>query len=443
MNLTTIAEALSLPPLEPLDLTGIAIDSRKIEQGELFVALRGEQFDGHDFIQQAVNRGAAAVLAERKIPGLSVPQLIVEDSLHALGEIAKAHRQSIACKVIALTGSNGKTSVKEMIARCLPKPSWASLGNLNNHIGVPLSVLQLRPEHRYAVFELGANHRGEIAYTVAMAKPEVALINNIAPAHIEGFGSIDGVAKAKGEIYQGLPAKGWAVVNDDDDYAHFWDDILADKQVLRYSIGGDTAISAHSVQYDAKGCGQFELRIPNASLAIHLQVPGEHNIRNALAAAACCYALGVDKQAIEQGLNEFGGVPGRLNFKTGIHQATVIDDTYNANLKSVLSALQVLAKRPGKRIFVFGDMGELADSGILHHQQVGLAARELGIDQVYTCGKLSQHTAEAFGSPARHFDSQEALLAVLSKELDQETTVLVKGSRSAGMEKIVIKLLNE
>lgn len=442
MKLQTIASILSQSCPINTDITGVCIDSRLIQPGNLFIAIVGESFDGHDFIKEVAEKGAIAVIVSRAISGVTIPQLIVPDTLDALAKIAAANRQTVTCPVIALTGSNGKTTVKEMIASILPSPSLATKGNLNNHIGAPLSALQLNNQHRYAVFELGASHLGEIAHTVAVVRPDVTLINNIAPAHVEGFGSIDGVARAKGEIHQGLSSTGTAVINEDDAYAHFWDNILVDKKILRFSMIRPADVYAQDVRIDTHGCGHFSLVMPNGHVDIELQVPGEHNVRNALAAAACCYAVGISINEIQKGLNQFSGVKGRMTVLDGQKHSVVIDDTYNANLRSVLIALEVLAKRPGKKIFVFGDMKELGEWATQHHQEVGLAARQFGIDKLMTCGSFSSLTSQAFGAGGTHFTSQEELAQNVLEELGPDTTVLVKGSRSSAMEKIVHKLLN-
>ncbi|KTD64644.1 UDP-N-acetylmuramoyl-tripeptide--D-alanyl-D-alanine ligase [Legionella spiritensis] len=441
MNLNTIADLLGYSSSVTTEVTGICIDSREVKPGCLFIAIRGERYDGHHFIKDVAARGAAAVVCEQADPETDIPQWLVPSTLDALANIAACHRKSMTCPVIALTGSNGKTTVKDMIAAVLPGPSHATPGNWNNHIGAPLSVLALNNRHRYAVFELGANHPGEIAHTVRVVQPQVALINNIAPAHIEGFGSIEGVAQAKGEIYQGLPAGGTAVINDDDDFAHFWDPLLDDKKVLRFSLHKPVDVYARAIHFNDQGCASFTLILPEAALPVVLQIPGEHTIRNALAAAACCYAAGIEAADIAKGLQQFRGVAGRMTFLTGKNQSLVIDDTYNANLRSVLTAVDVLAKRQGRRILVLGDMGELGDWTQQHHEEIGRAARNKGIDLLMTCGKNSEFTSKAFGVAARHYPSQEALTQDLLPHLAKDTTVLVKGSRSAAMEKIVHQLV--
>ncbi|MCX7117984.1 MAG: UDP-N-acetylmuramoyl-tripeptide--D-alanyl-D-alanine ligase [Legionellales bacterium] len=436
-----VSSWLHLPLQGDFSFTGICIDSRRIMPGYLFVAVCGERFDGHDFIFEAVSNGAAGVLCARPIEGLSIPIWVVPDTLEALARLATEHRKGLSCKVIALTGSNGKTTVKEMIAGILPKPSYATPGNLNNHIGVPLSVLQLNAEHRFAVFELGANHVGEIAHTVAIVQPQVTLINNIAPAHIGEFGSLERIAQAKGEIHQGLSSKGCAVINDDDDFAHHWDSLLAGKKILRFSVNNPAAVSARKISYDHDGCATFTMVFPEGEMAIALQVSGPHHVNNALAAAACTYALGVSLPEIAAGLHQFRGVSGRLTFLPGKNKALVIDDTYNANLRSSMAALEVLGRRQGRRIFVFGDMGELGEWSQQYHEAVGNAARLQGIEMLMTCGTHSEATSRAYGTSGKHYQHPEDLVQDLIPQLDEHTTVLVKGSRASKMEKIVHQLL--
>ncbi|MBP6917912.1 MAG: UDP-N-acetylmuramoyl-tripeptide--D-alanyl-D-alanine ligase [Legionellaceae bacterium] len=441
MNLSDIARVLNVSFTLDCVLSGISIDSRKVKPGDLFVALRGERFDGHDYIVAAARSGAIAVICEQSLQDVTIEQLVVTSSVEALAAIATWYRQEFTCPIIAVTGSNGKTSVKEMIAHILPQPSLATAGNLNNHIGVPLSIFQLQPEHRYAVFELGANHIGEIAYTVAMIQPQVALINNIAPAHIEGFGSIEGVAQAKGEIYKGLSTGGIAVVNDDDTYAHFWDETIASHPVIRFSQSHAANVWASDVVLNASGCAEFTLNISDERALVCLKVPGLHSVSNALAAAACTHALGISLSDIKNGLASFTGVSGRMMFFKGKKQATIIDDTYNANLRSTLAAVQVLANCSGVRILVLGDMAELGAWSEQHHEAVGIAAREQRIDGLLTCGKLGVKSALAFGSGGKHYTNQHELTEDLLRRLDSDTTVLVKGSRSAAMENIVQELI--
>ncbi|MCX7090356.1 MAG: UDP-N-acetylmuramoyl-tripeptide--D-alanyl-D-alanine ligase [Legionellales bacterium] len=442
MNFRDIARVLNLPCIREGVFSGLTIDSRKIQPGELFVALRGDRVDGHDYIADAARAGAAVVICERLVPDVVGPeQWVVDSSLQALATIATWYRQQFTCPMIAVTGSNGKTSVKEIIARILPNDSFATVGNLNNHIGVPLSILQLRPEHRYAVFELGASKQGDIAYTVAMIQPQVAVINNIAPAHIEGFGSLEGVALAKGEIYQGLSQGGVAVVNDDDAYAHFWDKSFSNHHVVRFSRAHTADIWASDVLLNASGCAEFKLNFPEESALVRMQVPGLHAVSNALAAAACTSEVGISLSDIVLGLESFTGVSGRMMFCKGKQHATIIDDSYNANLRSTLTAVDVLAKCQGTRILVLGDMAELGDWGARHHEEVGVAAREQGIDWLLTCGKMSAKAVLSFGSGGKHYTNQQELTQDLLRRLDSKTTVLVKGSRSAAMENIVQQLI--
>jgi UDP-N-acetylmuramoyl-tripeptide--D-alanyl-D-alanine ligase len=441
MNLTEIAAWLELAPIGDVELTGVSIDSRTIAVGNLFVAVRGERVDGHDFIMAACRQGAAAVLCSTPVPELSVPQLVMPCTIDALGIIAAHHRRRLGCEVIAVTGSNGKTTVKEMIATLLPQPSLATKGNLNNHLGVPLSLLNLTALHRYAVFELGANHCGEIAHTVAMVQPKVTLINNIAPAHLEGFGSLEGVVQAKGEIHQGLLSGGTAVINADDAMAHRWDAFLQDKHVVRFSVNDPTTVHARDIQLHGVQGASFTLVTPEGEWPVSLQVAGIHNISNALAAISCVRALGLAVSDMPERLAQFTGVPGRLAFKRAHRQARLIDDTYNANLRSVLAALAVLAAQPGQRILVLGDLGELGLHSEAHHQEIGVQARQLGIEHVLTCGMHSVATSRAFGPTARHYANRDALLQDLLAMLDEHTTVLVKGSRSSAMEHIVQQLV--
>lgn len=442
MNLQEVAASLDLTVPTNVVITGVSIDTRTLRPGNLFVALRGTRVDGQAFIPEAIKCGASAVLCTEFSPEYDIPQLVYPDLEQGLGLIATAYRASLTCSVIALTGSNGKTTVKEMLAAILPKPAFATPGNWNNHLGVPLSIMQLKATHRYAVLELGANHAGEVVYTSAMAKPHVTLINNVSSAHIEGFGSVEGVAKAKGEIHQNLLPGGTAVINADDGYAHYWDTILTDKNILRFSASRqDVDIYATAIDLNHTGGSQFNLVTPQGKVWIRLQVPGMHHVLNALAAAACAYGLNIPISKIAEGLAKFKGVPGRLTPRQGQGGALILDDTYNANLSSVLAGIHVLAARTGQRILVLGDMGELGEHAEAYHREAGDAARKEGIDRFLTYGVHSEVASQAFGKQGQHFETQDALLKALLPVLDETTTVLVKGSRSSTMENIVNPLL--
>ena len=421
--------------------TGVSIDSRLIQPGMLFVAIRGESFDGHHFINEALSKGAAGIICEYFEGNTDTPIFRVKDTVKALALLATTYREQLPCRTIALTGSNGKTTVKEMIAAILPAGSYATRGNLNNHIGVPLCVFELTDETQCAVFELGASHIHEIGHTVRIVKPEVALINNIGPAHIAGFGSIEGVVKAKGEIYEGLGPEGTAIVNADDAYAHAWDEVLQHKRIYSFSRTRNTDFYAENVQLNDRSCASFKMVFPDENSAIvHLKVPGLHQVSNALAAAACAYAIGIGRHAIIQGLNHFEGVKGRMIRYSGIKGCMVIDDTYNANPRSTLAAIDVLSRYSGHRILVLGDMLELGDDARSAHEEVGLAAKTAGINKVFTCGALSHYTAQAFGVSGVHYETQAALINALNAILTEDTTILVKGSRSSKMEGVVQKI---
>lgn len=424
---------------------GVSTDTRTIAQGDLFIALKGEHFDGARFVEQAAQAGAVAAIVNED-SGIrrgesAVPLLRVADTRLALGKLAAHWRRQFDIPLAAITGSNGKTTVKEMLAAILHRQAGgadavlATQGNFNNDIGLPLTLLKLRDSHRCAVIEMGMNHPGEIDYLTRIAHPDVALINNASGAHLAGLGSVEAVARAKGEIFAGLAASGTAVINADDPHAALWRTLAAKHEVLDFSL---TRAAAVRGSWRAQGYGG-ELRIGTAAgeLRITLQVPGEHNARNALAAATAALALRVPLNTIAQGLAAFGGVAGRLQRKAARCGATLIDDTYNANPASMHAALEVLAQTAGKRIFVLGDMGELGDEAAQFHREIGIAARELGIERLLALGVLSAEAVRAFGSRAEHFADIEALQRQLAAELDAQTTVLVKGSRFMRMERVV------
>ncbi|MFV0264186.1 MAG: UDP-N-acetylmuramoyl-tripeptide--D-alanyl-D-alanine ligase [Kluyvera sp.] len=420
-------------------ISDVTTDTRKLTPGCLFVALKGERFDAHDFAQTAKDGGAGALLVSRRLD-IDLPQLVVSDTRLAFGELAAWVRQQVPARVVALTGSSGKTSVKEMTAAILSQcgNTLYTAGNLNNDIGVPMTLLRLTAEHQYAVIELGANHQGEIAWTVSLTRPEAALVNNLAAAHLEGFGSLAGVAKAKGEIFTGLPENGIAILNaDNNDWAN-WQHVIGDRTVWRFSpsaAGSD--FSAADVRITSQGTA-FTLNTPKGSVDVLLPLPGRHNIANALAATALATAVGADLNAVKAGLAQLKAVPGRLFPIHLTASQLLLDDSYNANVGSMTAAVQVLSEMPGYRVLVVGDMAELGDESEACHIQVGEAAKVAGIDRVLSVGTLSQAISTASGA-GEHFSGKDAAIARLKSLINEHKTItiLVKGSRSAAMEQVV------
>jgi len=423
-----------------LTMDAVTTDTRKVTAGCLFIALKGERFDAHDFVADALTSGALALLVSKHLP-VAVPQVVVADTRIALGQLAGWVRQQSGARVVALTGSSGKTSVKEMTAAILREcgETLYTAGNLNNDIGVPLTLLRLTTDHQYAVIELGANHQGEIAYTTELTRPETALVNNLAAAHLEGFGSLAGVAKAKGEIFNGLPLHGTAIINNDsNDWPH-WQQALHAKTVWRFSPEqqADSDFYATDVTFSTQGT-QFTLHTPKGDLAVMLPLPGRHNIANALAASALALSVGAPLSAVKQGLSSLQAVPGRLFPVILGADQLLLDDSYNANVGSMTAAAQVLAEMPGYRVMIVGDMGELGAEAAECHRQVGVAIQAAGIDKVLSVGSLSQDISDASGV-GEHFRDKAALSARARELLSQhqQITVLVKGSRSAAMEQVV------
>lgn len=435
---------------------GVSTDSRALTPGGLFVALRGANFDGHDFATQALAQGAAAVLLDRDgAPGVEAGApdgaavLRVADTRAALRQLAAAWRVRFAVRVAAVTGSNGKTTVKEMLAGVLrahvgEANVLATAGNLNNDIGLPLTLLRLREAHRYAVLEMGMNAPGEIAVLTRLARPDCALVNNAQAAHLQGLGTVAEVARAKGEIFEGLAPGGVAVINGDDAHAGFWRGLAAGHPVLTFGLdptadvraltAGGTGFAPGAVP---DGREPFTLRTPAGAVELRLAVPGAHNVRNALAAAAAAHALGVGLAATRAGLAAFTGVPGRLQSRPGLNSATFLDDTYNANPGSVAAALAVLAQTAGPKILVLGDMGELGEGGAGLHAEIGRQAAAAGVDALYALGELTGHAVTAFGPGAVYYECLQELLADLENRLAPGVTVLVKGSRFMRMERVV------
>ncbi|RUO42885.1 UDP-N-acetylmuramoyl-tripeptide--D-alanyl-D-alanine ligase [Aliidiomarina taiwanensis] len=440
------------------EITGVSIDSRTVSPGDLFIAIKGPSFDGHNYAQQALDQGAVAVVVSRDMQ-LGDQQLVVPDTRYALGQLAAAVKREVAPVTIGITGSSGKTTVKEMLARILTLhlqgrgEVLATEGNFNNDIGVPLTLLRLTHAHQYAVVELGANHRGEIAYTTGLTKPDVALINNIAPAHVEGFGGIAGVARAKMEIFRELSSTGVAITPAHSDFHDLFVRELEGKQHWLFSYEGAVekpakqglTVWAEHIELDPQGCAAFDLCTAKSRDRVQLAMPGLHNVSNALAAASCCLAIEIPMTSIVQGLSELQPVPGRMWVHRLENGLTVIDDSYNANVGSVRAAIDVLSTLPGHCIFVLGDMGELGTDARAYHEEVGVYAREAGVNELYTVGVLSQSANDAFSGEhgARHFDNKVSLTKALLQLVQERPalTVLVKGSRSAHMEQVVAALL--
>jgi len=417
---------------------GVSTDSRSVARGQLFVALRGERFDGHDFLAAAAARGAAAAMVDGRYQGpFPVPVVIVEDTKRALGELAGQWRTRFAPALVAVTGSNGKTTVKEMLAAILRRHAGeqavlATTGNLNNDIGVPLTLLRLRREHRWCAIELGMNHRGEIAYLAQLAAPTVAVVNNAQREHLEFMGSVDEVAAENASVYDALPAGGVAVVNADDAHAGFFRQRAGTRRVVDFGIGSATVGGGYALK-DLSS--ELRLRTPEGEASATLAIPGLHNVRNALAAAACAHAAGVELGSIAEGLCAFRPYTGRLQVKQAQDGLTVIDDSYNANPDSVRAAIDVLASCPAPTVLVLGDMGEVGPRGPEFHREIGAYARSRGVTRLLALGEASAHAVAAFGAGAEHFSDVEALVPAI-----RGRTVLVKGSRFMKMERVVAAL---
>ena len=424
-----------------LEFERVHTDTRSLQAGDLFVALKGERFDAHDFLAQAQQQGAVAALAQH---GLSadLPGLLVADSRLALGQLAAAWRARFSLPLIAVTGSNGKTTVTQMIASILrawkQDAAFATQGNFNNDIGVPLTLLRLRASHQVGVVELGMNHPGEIAYLAAMTRPTVALVNNAQREHLEFMATVEAVARENGAVIEALPASGMAVFPADDLYTPLWQAAAGLRRVLTFAAGGPADVTA-SFQWSDMAW-QVQARSPAGNFSFSLQLAGRHNVKNALAATACALAAGVPVRAIASGLSDFSPVKGRsraLQLHTPGRKIILIDDSYNANPDSVRAAIDVLAELPGPRLLVLGDMGEVGDQGPAFHAEMGLYARERGIEQLFTLGPQSVYAAQAFGQSRTFGEDMTALQAAALAALPVLGSVLVKGSRFMKMERVV------
>ncbi|KQN49394.1 UDP-N-acetylmuramoyl-tripeptide--D-alanyl-D-alanine ligase [Rouxiella silvae] len=441
VTLRTLTEVLSAELLgADLQIDAVTTDTRQITPGCLFIALKGEKFDAHDFAADALKAGAAALIVSKPLP-IDAPQLVVADTRIALGKLGAWVRQQVPARVVALTGSSGKTSVKEMAAAVLRQCGNVlyTAGNFNNDIGVPLTLLRLTAEYDFAVVELGANHQGEIAYTTDLARPQTALVNNLSAAHLEGFGSLAGVAQAKGEIFEGLPADGIAILNaDNNDWPH-WQARIGNKTVWRFSPDAADGVDffASNVAVGAFAT-TFTLHSPVGQIDVSLPLPGRHNVANALAAAALALSVGATLEAVRAGLSTLEPVKGRLFPIKLAEGKTLLDDSYNANVGSMTAAAQVVADMPGYRVMALGDMAELGDESEACHRQVGDAIRLAGIDKVLTVGHFSRAISDASGC-GEHLEDKAAVTARLASLISEHAviTVLIKGSRSAAMEQVV------
>jgi len=424
-------------------VTGVAIDTRKLKPGDLFVAIKGERADGHDYLAEAIECGAVAAMVTRRVDS-ELPQVLVNDAELALGDLASAVRAQRDVRVVGITGSNGKTTVKTLVAAILSRHgrTHVSSGNYNNELGLPLSLLAMPADTEYAVFEMGAGKPGDIAYLAAIARPDIGLVTLIAPAHLERMGSIEGVAETKGALYQALPVDGIAIINADDAFASFFGGLAATRQVLRFGLDHPADIGADIVEQRVDG-SRFVLSTPQGDAEVNLPLPGRHNIGNALAAAAVALALHVPLDTIVAGLEQAAGVSGRLRREVAAGGWTVIDDSYNANPSSMAAAIDTLLLADGERWLVLGDMAELGADARALHAGIGALARERGVERLFAVGPLGAATVAAFGVGAEHFNDKPALIAALQEHLHRGVTCLVKGSRSAGMEQVVAALTGE
>ncbi|QJR80027.1 UDP-N-acetylmuramoyl-tripeptide--D-alanyl-D-alanine ligase [Alteromonas pelagimontana] len=429
---------------DDLTVNGISTDTRSLKAGDVYLALSGDNFNGHQFVADAHKAGACAVIVSEKVD-TSLPAIYVKDTKLALGELAGAVKREVAPKTIAITGSSGKTTVKEMTAAILSRRGsvLATAGNFNNEIGVPLTLLRLENHHDFAVLELGANHLGEIAYTTELVKPDVATIVNAAASHLEGFGSLLGVARAKSEIFKGLGKNGVAVINADSQFGDFWKGKLKQTKILTFSPKQEHPADfyAEEVILGLDGCADFQLHCPQGQIGVQLRVPGLHNVGNALLAASLALQVGATLEDVRDGLLEMQQVRGRLNIKQLSPQVRLLDDTYNANVASVNAAIDTLASFSGVRVLVLGDMAELGEKARYYHEQVGKYALEKGIDHLFTLGVLSQSASAIYGNTGEHFSDVDSLVAALEHRLlneHRDISILVKGSRSSRMERVVI-----
>ena len=438
---------------EDMVIESVSINTRTIKPGQLYIAIKGHVFDGHQFIEQAANAGACAAVVEKEIE-TSLPQIIVKDTRLALAELAGEWRKIVkkengsSLDVIGVTGSNGKTTVKEMLAAILAinDPVLYTFGNLNNDIGVPLTLLELESQHQYAVIEMGANHAKEIAYTSQYVEADVVIITNAGAAHIAGFGSLDGVAKAKGEIVETLKKTGIAIINHDDEYFAYWKSVARNRSLLSFGFNAGADVTANAIKEKVQNKAfvtQFEISANQGLVDITLKLAGRHNVLNALAAAAASLALGITLKQIKQGLESIVPVTGRLQPIVSHKGAIIIDDTYNANSASLKVALGVLANFKGKLWVVLGAFGELGSNSPKIHEEMGVLIKSSGVTRLMAVGEDCKKTVEAFGVGATFYEEQQDLIKALKQELKGNETLLIKGSRTQRMEIVVAALVDE
>jgi UDP-N-acetylmuramoyl-tripeptide--D-alanyl-D-alanine ligase len=426
----------------------VSTDTRTLPSGALFVALKGPNFDGHEYAEAALARGASVALVERELP-LAIAQVVVPDALAALSQFAHAWRKQFTYPVIGVTGSNGKTTTKEMLGSILSQrgPCLVTRGNLNNHIGVPLTLLTLTAAHQSAVIEMGASGLGEIAHLAKIAAPTIGLITNAGAAHLEGFGGLPGVAKGKGELFQALSRKDVAIINADDDFADYWRSICSAGKVVTFGVDRAADFTASKVlsHRDAQDSDdgfqtRFEMTTPQGMCSVNLHLAGIHNLRNALGAAAAAHAAGATLAQIQSGLDSMRPVGGRLQPKPAIRGASMIDDSYNANPNSVRAGIDALRSRGGRLWLIFGDMLELGPDAPALHIEVGEYARTAGIERLFAVGNNAQHTVQAFGQGGQWFASLDALIAEAQANMGPGVTVLIKGSRGNRLERAAAAL---
>lgn len=421
---------------------GASFDSRTIEPQQMFVAIPGTQVDGHDYLAEARSRGAALALVEHWVDD-PLPQLLCSNVRITLGEIASLYRKTLTMPVVGLTGSCGKTTTKMLIQRILAEVGRvdATQGTLNNDYGVPLTLLNIHPKSNFAVIEMGANHLHEIAYLTYMTRPNIALITNAGPVHLEGFGSIEGVAQGKGEIFQGLGERGLAIINLDDAFSTYWQQKVVGQPFLTFGLNPAADVVAKAIDIIHPGLIHFELQALGQSTSVALPLMGKHNVLNALAAATVAIGLGISLTDIVGGLAKATPEAMRLVRHLGPSGSQIIDDTYNANPLSMEMAMQTLMNENEEGIFVAGDMVELGVTATTLHYQLGEKAKRLGLKHLYTVGNLAQHISQGFGLGAQHFTDQMALIDYLKQSIQKPTTILIKGSRSAKMENVVKALI--